>query len=135
MQSAQSRLQTGDVRLLCVSVSGPIRNGKKGSAKQTNSSQQDFEEADARLRALADATGGRVFFPENAKAIQEIYRQVAQLVRNEYSLTFIPPANDGAVHSIEVKVNVPPSPPNSKSPVPAYRIDHRKAYIAPKPTE
>ena len=85
--------------------------------------------------SLADATGGRVFFPENAKAIQEIYGQVAQLVRNEYSLAFVPPTSDGAVHSLEVKVNLPPPPPNSKSPAPAYRVDHRKAYSAPKPTQ
>ena len=132
MQSVQSRLQTGDVRLLCVSVSGPLRNGKKGSSKQLQQLAEDFDEADARLRALADATGGRVFFPESAKAIQEIYRQVAQLVRNEYSIAFVPPANDGAVHSIDVKANLPP--PNSKTPAPIFRVDHRKAYVAPKPT-
>ena len=133
IQSVQFRLQTGDVRILCVSVSGPIRNGKKGSAKQLQQLAADFDEADARLRALAEATGGRVFFPENAKAIQDIYRQVAQLVRNEYSLAFIPPANDGAIHSIEVNVNLPQPPPNAKSPVPTCRVDHRKAYVAPKP--
>ncbi len=133
IQSVQSRLQTGDVRLLCVSVSGPLRNGKKGSSKQLQQLAQDFKEADARLQALAEATGGRVFFPESAKAIQEIYRQVAQLVRNEYSIAFVPPANDGAVHSIEVKVNLPPPPPNAKTPAPIFRVDHRKAYVAPKP--
>ncbi len=134
VQSVLARLLTGDVRILCVSVSGPMRNGKKGSAKQLQQLAQDFDEADARLRALAYATGGRVFFPENAKAIQEIYGQVAQLVRNEYSLAFIPPANDGAVHSIEVRVNLPPPPPNSRSLAPTYHIDHRKAYEAPKST-
>ena len=135
VQSVLSRLLTGDIRVLSVSVSGPIRNGKKGSAKQLQQLAQDFDEADARLKSLAEATGGRVFFPENAKAIQEIYRQVAQLVRNEYSIAFVPPMNDGTVHSIDVKVNLPPlaSPPNSKSPAPTYRIDHRKAYVAPKP--
>ena len=134
-QSVQSRLQTGDVRVLCVSVSGPLRNGKKGSTRQLQQLQQDFDQADARLRSLADATGGRVFFPDSAKAIQEIYGQVAQLVRNEYSLAFVPPASDGAVHSIQVKVNLPPPAPNSKSAAPTYRIDHRKAYIAPKPAQ
>lgn len=110
IQSVQSRLQTGDVRVLCISVSGPIRNGKNGSARQLQQLKLDFEQADDRLRSLAEVTGGRVFFPENEKAIQEIYRQVAELVRNEYSLAFIPPVNDGAVHSIKVKVNLPPSP-------------------------
>jgi Ca-activated chloride channel family protein len=134
VQSVQSRLQTGDVRLLCVSVSGPIRNGKKGSTKQLQQLALDFSAADTRLRALAEATGGRVFFPDNAKTIQEIYREVAQLVRNEYSLAFVPPANDSAIHTIEVKVCLPPHLPNSKSPAPSYRVDHRKAYLAPRPS-
>lgn len=131
IQSVQTRLQTGDVRILCVSVSGPLRNGKKGNARQLQQLQLNFHQADDRLRALADATGGRVFFPESTKAIQDIYRQVAQLVRNEYSLAFAPPVNDGAVHSINVRVNFPRASANSKSL--DYRIDHRKAYTAPKP--
>lgn len=135
VQSVQSRLQTGDVLLLCVSVSGPMRNGKKGSSKQLQQLQQDFAEADTYLRTLANATAGRAFFPENAKAFQDIYRQVAQLVRNEYSLAFVPPANDGMIHAIEVRVNPPSPPPNSRVPAPAYRVDHRKAYVAPNPTQ
>jgi VWFA-related protein len=130
-QSLQFRLQTGDVRVLCLSVSGPLRNGKHGSAKQLQQTQQEFEQADATLRAIADETGGRAYFPENAKAIQDIYRQVAQLVRNEYSLAFTPPAADGAIHSIEVKVVLPAATPNLK--ISDYRVDHRKAYQAPRP--
>ncbi len=126
IQSVQSRLQIGDVRILCISVTGPMRNGKKGSVKQLQQLQQDFAQADARLRALADVTGGRAFFPENAKAIQSIYAQIAQIVRNEYSLAFAPPIPDGAVHSINVKVD-------QRSQSPEYRIDHRKAYTAPQP--
>ncbi len=126
IQSVQARLLTGDVRILCISVTGPMRNGKKGSAKQLQQLQLDFAQADARLRSLAEVTGGRAYFPENAKAIQSIYAQVAQLVRNEYSLAFAPPVPDGAVHSITIKVDQP-----GKSA--EYRVDHRKAYTAPKP--
>jgi Ca-activated chloride channel homolog len=131
IQSVQTRLQTGDVRILCVSMTGPLRNGKKGTANQRQQLEMNFDEADARLRTIAEATGGRVFFPENAKAIQEIYGQVAQLVRNEYSLAFAPPTADGAVHIIDVKVTIPEGPDKSKTP--DYTVDHRKAYVAPKP--
>jgi Ca-activated chloride channel homolog len=131
IQSVQARLQTGDVRTLCVSMSGPLRNGKKGTANQRQQLQMDFDAADAHLRAIAEATGGRVFFPESAKAIQEIYGQVAQLVRNEYSLAFAPPSADGAIHNIEVKVTLLDGPDKSKTP--DYRVDHRKAYVAPGP--
>jgi Ca-activated chloride channel homolog len=130
IEAIQGRLQTGDVRILAVSVSGPMRNGKVGNQKQVQQTQQAFEEADARLRALAEATGGRGYFPQNAKAFQAIYKQVAQLIRNEYSLSFAPPQADGAVHSIEVNVDLPSGA--SKNKLRDYRVDHRRAYVAPK---
>lgn len=133
MKSLVARLQTGNVRILSISMSGPLRNGKHGSKQQIQQTQQMFEQADAWLRALADATGGRAFFPENAKEFQETYRQVGELVRHEYSLAFAPPASDGAVHSINVKAGS--SGDVAKNRAPVYRVDHRKAYVAPKAAE
>jgi Ca-activated chloride channel homolog len=130
IEAIQARLQTGDVRILAVSVSGPMRNGKVGNQKQVQQTQRAFEEADARLRALSEATGGRAYFPQNAKAFPAIYKQMAQLIRNEYSLSYVPPQADGAVHSIEVRVDVPSGPLKNK--LPDYRVDHRKAYVAPR---
>jgi Ca-activated chloride channel homolog len=131
MRAVLGRLQTGDVRILAVSMSGPLRNGKKGGQLQIQQTQQIFEQADAWLKQLAEATGGRAYFPENAKAFQETYRQIAQLVRHEYSLAFAPAVADGAVHSIDVKMNVDSS--STKEKPPEYRVDHRRGYIAPKP--
>ncbi len=131
MQSSLSRLETGDVRIFCISMSGPLRNGKKGTKQQIRQTQEAFEQADAWLKALADASGGRAYFPENAKAFQETYRQVAQLVRHEYSLAFAPPKADGAAHAIDVKVVS--SGDKAKNEAPEYRVDHRRGYIAPKP--
>ncbi|HJY89962.1 MAG TPA: hypothetical protein VJ255_06765, partial [Candidatus Acidoferrum sp.] len=59
-----------------------------------------------------------------------IYKQMAQPIRNEYSLSYPPPQADGVVHSIEVKVDLPSGPLNNK--LPDYRVDHRKAYVAPR---
>ena len=130
MQSLLARLQTGDVRLLAISMSGPLRNGKAGSKGQIQQTQQAFAQADAWLKTLAEATGGRAYFPENAKAFQETYAQIAQLVRHEYSLAFAPPAADGAIHSIDVKVDAGGG--NARAKPPEYRVNHRKAYVAPK---
>jgi Ca-activated chloride channel homolog len=132
VERLQSRLQTSDVRILCVSLSAPLRNGKAGSRAQVQQAEQGFADADARLQAIAGATGGRVFFPENAKAFQETYRQIAQLVRHEYSLAFQPPAADGAVHQIKVTVNLLDES-NKGKPI-EYRVDHRRAYRAPSPS-
>jgi Ca-activated chloride channel family protein len=133
IRSLLSRLQAGDVLVLSISMSGPLRNGKKGNKQQIQQTQEMFERADAWLKALAEATGGSAYFPDNAKAFQETYRQVAQLVRHEYSLAFAPPVADGAVHSIVVKVNSLAG--RAKNNAPEYRVDHRKAYVAPKAAE
>jgi len=131
MQSLLSRLQTGDVRIFAISMSGPLRNGKKGTKQQIRQTQQAFEQADVWLRTLAEASGGRAYFPENAKAFQETYKQVAQLVRHEYSVAFAPPKADGAVHAIDVKVIT--SADKAKNTAPNYIVDHRRGYVAPKP--
>ena len=125
----QTRLQTGDVQVLCISTSGPLRNGKLGGKAKVQQTQEEFAAADQRLQWIAEATGGRAFFPLSGKAFEETYRQVAQIVRHEYSLAFAPPIADGAIHQIDVKVN-PANQPKGKTP--AYRVDHRKAYQAPK---
>jgi Ca-activated chloride channel homolog len=124
----ESRLQAGDVRILCVSTSGPLRNGKQGSKVKIQQTQDEFAAADRRLQAIASLTGGRAYFPMNAKAFQETYKEVAEIVRHEYSLAFALPAADGAVHSIDVKVDRPGVPGK----VAAYRVDHRRGYQAPK---
>jgi Ca-activated chloride channel homolog len=131
MSAVLGRLQIGDVRILAVSMSGPLRNGKKGGKLQIQLTQQVFEQADAWLKQLAQATGGRAYFPENAQAFQETYRQIAQLVRHEYSMAFAPPVADGAVHSIDIKMNVDRD--STKEKPQEYRVDHRRGYLAPKP--
>jgi len=67
----QTRLRVGDVRILCVSTSGPLRNGKQGGKSKVQQMQDEFAAADRRLRAIAELTGGRAYFPMNGKAFQE----------------------------------------------------------------
>jgi Ca-activated chloride channel homolog len=154
IDAALTRLRISDVRLLAISLSGamrapqqPVKEKKKKKDKQADAeeaqkaaakaafTQQGFDEADRLLRALTDATGGRVFFPNNAQDYTTIYTQIAQLIRHEYSLAFAPSANDGKVHTIEVRVTPPdattPSSTQSVTPVPTYNIAHRRAYVAP----
>ena len=126
----QTRLRIGDVRILCVSTSGPLRNGKQGGKAKIQQMQDEFAAADRRLQAIAELTGGRAYFPVNGKAFQETYKQVADLVRHEYSLAFALPVADGAVHSIDVRVDR--FGVAGKSAPAAYRVDHRKGYQAPK---
>ncbi len=130
VSALQTRLPIGDVRVLCISTSGPLRNGKQGSKAKVQQAHEEFAAADQRLQWIANATGGRAYFPLSAKAFEETYREVAQIVRHEYSLAFAPPVADGTVHQINVKVN--PLKTQEKTKALEYRVDHRKAYQAPR---
>ena len=136
-QRVMQQLKVSDVRLLAVSLAGDLQNPQPGNKKKSpatdsNKTAQQFEQANELLKRMAESTGGRAYFPTSAKEFSSVYAEIAQLVRHEYSLAFAPPARDGLVHTIEVRVvagqklaaNVPGSP---------YRVDHRQAYLAPPP--
>jgi Ca-activated chloride channel family protein len=117
-----ARLRATDVRVLAVSLGGSLRNAKTTNKSKEADAATGFAEADQQLRNLADATGGRAYFPKNTKEFNAVYAEIAQLVRHEYSLAFNPSSNDGQLHTIQVKVK-------------RYwcRVDHRQAYVAPPP--
>jgi Ca-activated chloride channel family protein len=132
---ALQQLKTGDVRLFAVSLAGGLQTARPTSKKKTpakNSTQtvQQFEEANQLLGQMAEATGGRAYFPASAKAFDEAYAEIAQLIRHEYSLAFAPPIRDGLVHAIEVRTDALKIP-TANTRAPSYRLDHRRAYLAP----
>jgi Ca-activated chloride channel homolog len=125
----RQKLMTSDVRILAVSLSGDFRKCPK-RMKLSPQEREDrvwlkqvFAQADLGLHELSLATGGRVYLPKNEKEYDRVYSEIAQLVRHEYSIAFTPPANDGQVHTIEVKVKRW-----------WCRVDHRQAYVAPPPS-
>src|SRR6266850_1733938 len=131
------QLKISDVRLLAVSLAGSLQNpqpvGKRKSpAANLSQSAVEFERANQLLKRIAEATGGRAYFPVTENEFHSAYAEIAQLVRHEYSLAFAPPVWDGTVHFIQVRVNSAQNTvPNSAGA--SYRIDHRQAYLAPAP--
>lgn len=128
-QAIRQQLETSDVRILAVSLSGDFRKSAKHKALSGDEKEnrafvrQVFATGDRSLSELSRLSGGRVYFPQNQKDFDKAYAEIAQLIRHEYSLAFIPPARDGQVHSITVQVNGF-----------LRKVDHRQAYLAPGPT-
>jgi VWFA-related protein len=127
-EAIERKLETSDVRILAVSLSGDFRKPTKHKVltreekKDRALLDQGFAAADQSLRELARTTGGRVYFPKKQEDFDQAYAKIAQLIRHEYSLAFVPPAHDGQVHAITVKVK-------------GFErtVDHRQAYLAPPP--
>ena len=128
-------LKISDVRLLVVSLGGGLQNTEPGNKKKSTNAKptqmaEELEQAGQLLNRMAEASGGRAYFPVSAKEFRAVYSEIAQLVRHEYSLAFVPPLQDGLVHSIEVRVAA--AQPSESAPARvSYRIDHRRAYLAP----
>jgi VWFA-related protein len=48
-----------------------------------------FDRKEAQMTDLAEKTGGRCYFPPNYNMIKDVYKRVAQELRNQYYLTYI----------------------------------------------
>jgi Ca-activated chloride channel homolog len=146
VQNLLARLKSTDVRVLAISLGGELRGSptpeKKHSKKdqplpeKTQAAAEGFALADRALKGFAQANGGRAYFPRTAKDFAAVFTEIAQLVRHEYNLGFVPPAHDGKLHSIEVRVANSPAANSASAasdapPAAAFRVDHRQAYVAP----
>jgi Ca-activated chloride channel homolog len=138
-QKFLAHLKATDVRVLAISLGGELRGSNSAEKKHSKKDQppsekaqaaaEGFAEADEELNAIAEANGGRAYFPRTNKEFAAVFTEIAQLVRHEYNLGFVPPAHDGKLHLIEVRVTG--SDPTTAA---TLRVDYRRAYVAP-PTQ
>jgi VWFA-related protein len=128
-QVVQRKLETADVRILALSIFGDFRTPTKHKALSADDRadrtfvKEGIAQSDEFLSQLSKASGGRAYFPKNAKDFNRAYGEIAQLVRGEYTLEFAPPAYDSQVHSLRVTVKHS-----------SYHADYRPAYLAPSST-
>lgn len=85
---------------------GTIGTGGGGG---TGSSRADYERADRYLSALARSTGARVYREQSSYTLNQVFGQVAEELRKQYSIGYYP-KNQSAVgtrHHIRVRVMKP----------------------------
>jgi len=72
-------------------------------------SQEIFMQADLALRKLAYETGGRVLYPNTFGQLDNIYAEVDEELRNQYTLGYVSnnQTKDGSYRRIQVAVNAP----------------------------
>jgi Ca-activated chloride channel family protein len=71
--------------------------------------RRGFREADFVLRQLAQDTGGRAFFPEEAAELPEIYQKISDELSSQYALGYVSknPLQDGQYRRIVVRIDRP----------------------------
>jgi VWFA-related protein len=68
--------------------------------------QEVFHQADLALRKLAYQTGGRVLYPNSFGQLNDVYKEVDEELRNQYTIGYISSNKfkDGTYRNIEVRV-------------------------------
>jgi hypothetical protein len=102
----------------------------------------DFLQADNQLRTFSKETGGMAWFPRFMGEYAGIFRQVAQSMRNTYSLAYQPNnvARDGKFRKIKVDlVNPQTGEPlkitDEKQKPMKYTVIAKPGYTAPREVE
>ncbi|MCX6621074.1 MAG: VWA domain-containing protein, partial [Acidobacteria bacterium] len=82
-----------------------------------------FGATDGALKRMSDETGGRVFHVERKYTLEDIFKEIQQEMRSQYSLTYSPsnPVKDGGFRRLEVRAN-------NKD----LKVQARKGYFASK---
>jgi Ca-activated chloride channel homolog len=75
------------------------------------------------LEAMADATGGRAFFPFKIEEVSDAFSQIQEELRSQYAISYKPAdfLTDGKYRSIDIESL------NKK-----YKVRSRKGYFAPR---
>lgn len=109
-------------------------------AVRSPSGRGDFtnDEIKNQLNYIAQYSGGQAYFPRFEGEIPSDYQQIAQQLRTQYSLGFIPSdsAKDGKYHKLKVELVDSDGSPlrimNQKGKQVKYRVNARDGYYAPK---
>ena len=98
----------------------------------------NYVTAETQLKYIAQYSGGQAYFPRFEAEIPSDYQQIAQQLRTEYSIGFIPsnPAKDGKYHKLKIDLVDEQGNPlriiSQKGKVVKYRVVAREGYYAPK---
>ncbi len=130
----RQKLQSSDVVIFPVALGAPLRSPAKIKSKGVTHSGEPsvFAAADKTLRALAEITGGRAFFPESEKDFVPAYAQIAATLRHQYLLG-IAPVHDGKFHPLTVQLLDSSGTPYAANQKNSRKIFARQGYLAPAP--
>jgi VWFA-related protein len=90
-------------------------------------SASEGEKAEATLTKIADASGGRAYFPEDVDQARAMMERAAHDLRTQYTIGYVPsdPAHDGSWRSVRVEI-IPPAGLKDK-----LEADYRHGYYRP----
>ena len=90
-------------------------------------SAAEGEKAEATLTQIAEASGGRAYFPNDVDEARVMMEKAAHDLRTQYTIGYVPsdPAHDGSWRSVRVEI-IPPAGSKEK-----LDADYRHGYYRP----
>jgi Ca-activated chloride channel family protein len=77
--------------------------------RQGEIARREFKEAEFVLKQLSSETGGKAFFPTDARELQKIYQSIWDELSSQYALAYSStnPKRDGAWRRVQVRIAKP----------------------------
>ena len=77
--------------------------------RQGEIARREFKEAEFVLKQLSSETGGRAYFPTDARELQKIYQSIWDELSSQYALAYSStnPKRDGAWRRVQVRITKP----------------------------
>ena len=101
----------------------------------------EFLQADNQMKTFAKMTGGKYYAPLFSAQFREMFNDIGQTIRNQYSLAYHPtnPAQDGSYRKIKVELVGPDGKPlkmrDEKGHDVKYTVVAREGYRAKREVE
>jgi Ca-activated chloride channel family protein len=138
LDDALKRLRQTDITIFSVGVARALMQRADDLGYLGGSARVGYYQAENQLRAFAEMTGGRAWFPRFEGELPSIFRNIAAMLRNQYSIGFAPSDRfrDGKFYKIKVELVGPDGKPlvvkDQNDKVVRYQIYAREGFVAPK---
>ena len=135
---------TKDVTIFPVSIGFMWREYMEshyGMNPDVSAAMMDYLQADNQMRTFAKLTGGKAYFPRFEGEMPEIYGEIGNDLRNQYTITYHPtdPKLDGTYRKVKVDLVAPDGKPlkvrNQKGKDVKYQLVYRDGYTAKRQVE
>ena len=135
-------IQNAGVPIYAIGLMQAYRDILYSYGALSDSQNMDFLQADNQLRTFTKESGGVAFFPRFYGEFPQIYRNISEVLRSQYVLTYTPSntARDGKFRKIKVELvnpenNQPLLVKDEKNKPVKYQILAKPGYTAPKQVE
>jgi VWFA-related protein len=130
---------TKDVTIFPISIGFMWReymDANYGMNPDVSAYMMDYLQADNQMRTFAKLTGGKAYFPRFEGEMPDIYRDIGNALRNQYTIAYHPtdPKLDGTYRKLKVELIAPDGKPlkirNQKGKDVKYQLVYRDGYTA-----